>query len=70
MEVKIEYKGEAYSLEKGKVYLLKVLKGKVTSEAASQISMILKGMGVEVVLVGVDNINDLSIEPANDDKVD
>ena len=61
MEVKIEYQGEAYELKPGKIYLLKMNKRTVQEEAAYQIVNLLKSKGIEVVLVGVDNMDDLQI---------
>lgn len=65
---KFEYKGEAYSLEKGKTYLLKVKSESLDPTGAEELLKWADRQGFKFVLVSVEEMDDIVIEEKKDTK--
>lgn len=61
-KVSIEYKGEAYALEKEKIYLIKIKNVAWNKESITAIVEIFKNLGVAVVCMCVSEFGDVEIQ--------
>ena len=65
MDIKLE-KIDAYALEKGKTYIIKIKRDALTREEVKKINFVLAQLGINGVIVALPDVNDLQIAEKKD----